>query len=191
MIRTRVGYAGGKSKDPTYHSLGDHTESIEIDYDPSKISYRKLVMMFWRGHNPAGISWSRQYRSILFFYNDEQKKIALETMREEEKRLGKKIRTDMVPASVFYRAEDYHQKYYLKQHPVLAAGFMDIYPEPGDFTDSTAVARVNAYIGGYGNADRLRAEIDSLGLSNEQQKYLLKRVDPSSLLQGPSCGFKE
>ena len=147
-------------------------------------------MIFLRGHNPAGYSWSRQYRSILFYHSKEQKRIALEAIDKEEKKLGTRIRSDIVPASDFYRAEDYHQKYYLKQCPVLAAGFVKIYSNPLAFTDSTAVARVNAYIGGYGSAERLMAEIDALGLSKEQQGYLLKKIEYPGLTAGPSCGFK-
>ena len=64
MIRTRVGYAGGTKKNPAYHNLGDHTETIQIDYDPTKISFEKLLETFWDSHNPAQRSWSRQYMSV-------------------------------------------------------------------------------------------------------------------------------
>ena len=76
MIRTRVGYTGGNKENPTYRTLGDHTESIEVDYDPGIISYADLLKVFWRSHDPGSRSWSRQYIAAIFYHNEEQKKQA-------------------------------------------------------------------------------------------------------------------
>ena len=78
-MRTRVGYAGGEKKNPTYHSLGDHTETIQIDYDPKQISYAKLLEVFWRSHDPLSRSCSRQHKAAVFYHNEEQKRLATET----------------------------------------------------------------------------------------------------------------
>ena len=75
IIRTRVGYSGGSKKNPTYYDLGGHTETIQIDYDPKKITYEELLDIFWESHEPT-LSLSSQYASIIFFHNEEQKKIA-------------------------------------------------------------------------------------------------------------------
>ena len=69
---------------PTYHSLGDHSESIEIDYDPTMVSYRDLLKIFWEGHDPAARSWSTQYKAAVFYHNDEQKRLAEETRERIE-----------------------------------------------------------------------------------------------------------
>src|SRR6056297_3828024 len=65
VIRTRVGYAGGSTEGPTYKMIGDHTETIEIDYDPAVISYRELLEIFFDSHNPYSQSYSRQYASLI------------------------------------------------------------------------------------------------------------------------------
>lgn len=167
-----MGYCGGTTKDPTYHTIGDHTETTEIDFDPAKTSYAKLLDVFWAGHNPCASSWSRQYMSAVFYHNDAQKKLAFETKEREEKKRGKKIETALLSFNRFYLAEDYHQKYELRGTRELMREFDLMYPDAGDFANSTAAARVNGYLAGHGGASQLKEEIDSLGLSPEGKKRL-------------------
>jgi peptide-methionine (S)-S-oxide reductase len=176
VVRTRVGYAGGTQKDPTYYNLGDHTETIQIDYDPTKISYEELLAIFWDSHNPAQPPFSRQYKSIIFYHNDEQKKLALETKARVEAELNASVLTEIIPAGEFYLAEAYHQKYYLQGVPQFKQEFSAIYPDTDDFIASTAAARVNGYLGGNGTLASLQAEIDSFGLSSESKQKLLDIV---------------
>lgn len=138
---------------------------MQIDFDPTQISYSELLDAFWHGHSPYNQAWSQQYMSIIFYYNDEQKRLATESRDRLEAETGRKVYTEIVPATDFYLAEDYHQKYYLKNLHELAGEFRAIYPDIKDFTDSTATARVNGYIAGFGTPDAVREEIDSLGLS--------------------------
>jgi methionine-S-sulfoxide reductase len=180
VIRTRVGYSGGTKKNPTYHDLGDHSETIQIDFDPSLVSYEHLLDVFWKAHDATSRSWSRQYRAALFFHNEEQKRLALESRDREAARINGKIRTEILPAFEFYLAEDYHQKYYLRQDFVLGNEFRMMFPSEKDLVNSTAAARVNGYIGGYGNRATLKEELDQLGLSEAGRKRLLDRVPPSS-----------
>jgi peptide-methionine (S)-S-oxide reductase len=156
VIRTRVGYAGGTKDNPTYHNLGNHTETIQIDYDPEKISYEKLLEVFWDSHHPTSKPWSRQYMSIIFYHDEEQRRLALESKESEEVRLGSKIFTEIIPFSNFYLAEDYHQKYYLQGVKELKRDFRAVYADTADFVNSTAAARVNGYVGGYGSVEMLR-----------------------------------
>jgi len=174
VIRTRVGYAGGTKENPTYYSLGDHSETIQIDYDPTQISYKQLLDVFWASHNPIYKPWSRQYMSIIFYHNEEQKRLAIETKESEEARLGRDIFTDIVPFSKFYLAEDYHQKYYLRRESALMEEFNAIYPATEDFIASTAAARVNGYVGGYGILATLEEEPSIFGLSEAGIKRLLE-----------------
>lgn len=171
MIRTRVGYSGGAHPDPTYHDLGDHTETIQMDFDPDRITYKQLLEIFWASHNPCSSGGSVQYQSAIYYHDDRQKEAALETRDLQEARRGK-IHTLITAAGRFYRAEDYHQKYYLRQNRDLIREFTSIYPEAKGLTDSTAVARVNGYVGGNGTPEDLDAEMDQLGLSPEGSRRL-------------------
>jgi len=174
-VRTRVGYAGGTLKNPTYHNLGDHSESIQIDFDPTKLTYERLLDKFWHAHNPCRAEYSRQYRSAIFYHNDEQKKLALETMHREEATRGK-IATAIVPATEFYLAEDYHQKYAIRCSSELSAEFNAMYPKLNDFVNSTAAARVNGYLNGSGSRAQFEAEAPELGLSTKAVEILRRRM---------------
>ncbi len=173
VIRTRVGYAGGKKKDPTYRSIGDHAETIQIDYDPGQITYKDLLLVFWQSHDPTYKSWSRQYMSAIFYHNDEQKRLALETKAFEESQRNKKIQTEIAQFSQFYLAEDYHQKYELRRHNGLMREFKAMYSRDIDFVNSTAAARVNGYVGGFGKSEDIMAIIENLGLSPAGREQLL------------------
>ena len=179
MIRTRVGYSGGIKRNPTYHDLGDHSETVQIDFDPARVSYEQLLDVFWKAHDPASRSWSRQYRAALFFHNEEQKRSAEESRGREAARIRGKIQTEILPAGEFYLAEDYHQKYYLRQDSVLSIEFRQMFPSEMDFVNSTAAARVNGYIGGYGTEVGLQEELDRFGLSEEGRKKLLASASVS------------
>jgi len=176
VIRTRVGYSGGTSPKPTYHRLGDHSETIQIDYDPKVISYQDLLEVFWRSHNPAGQSWSRQYMTAVFYHHEEQKRLAEETRDQAARRLGQKIKTQILPLTGFHWAEDYHQKYYLRMVSDLAGELLAVYPNSNDFVSSTAAARLNGYVSGCGSPAQLEGEIDGLGLSERSQKRLRSMV---------------
>ncbi len=173
MIRTRVGYSGGRKKDPTYRSIGDHSETIQIDYDPTRLSYKDLLFVFWQSHDPTHKPWSRQYMSAIFYQNDEQRKLALETKAFEENQRNRKIYTEIVPYGKFYLAEDYHQKYELRRHGDLMKELKAMYPRDIDFVNSTAAARINGYIGGHGKPEDFEAAIENLGLSAAGRERLL------------------
>jgi peptide-methionine (S)-S-oxide reductase len=176
VVRTRVGYAGGTTQTPTYYNLGDHTESVQIDYDPTQISYEQILDIYWDSHDPTIDSASRQYRSIIFYHSSQQQGLATETKQREEIRLGRKIYTEIVPVSEFHLAEYYHQKHYLQQEPELMKELVAIYPNPMDFIDSTAAARINGYVGGHGTREALQEQLSSFGLSPLAGERLLEIV---------------
>jgi peptide-methionine (S)-S-oxide reductase len=176
VVRTRVGYAGGSKLDPTYYDLANHSETVQIDYDPTQISYEELLDVFWSSHTPTARPWSRQYASIIFYHNQEQKRLAEASRDREADRRGSPIYTEIIPFTEFYLAEAYHQKYRLQQAPDLLAELRAIYPADDEFVNSTAVARVNGYLGGHGTLTGLQAEIDDLGLSPAAQEKLLELV---------------
>ena len=123
VIATTVGYSGGSVKNPTYKNVCSgktgHTETVQVLYDPKKVSYERLLDVFWKIHNPTylnrqGLDIGTQYRSVIFYHNQKQKKLALSSLKKIQKKFKNKIVTDIVPAKTFYKAEEYHQKYYEK-----------------------------------------------------------------------------
>ena len=172
VVRTRVGYAGGTTDHPTYHDLGDHTECVQVDYDPAKITFDQILERIWTSHNPCVRTEYKQYRNAIFHATDVQRK-AIEASRErKESELGKPIKTVILPLTRFFLAEDYHQKYELRCTEGLIEEFKAIYPDAKDLCNSTAAARVNGYIAGKGTKAQLQAEIGQLGLSPEGRKRL-------------------
>jgi len=150
---------------PTYRNIGDHSETIQIDYDPVKISYQELLGIFWNTHSCTVQPVSRQYMSIIFYHDAQQHALALESKGHQEAILQNEVLTEIRPFSKFYFAEDYHQKYYLQGESQIFRDFRLIYPHFIDFINSTAVAKVNGYIGGYGSQETLEEQLSSFGLS--------------------------
>ena len=160
---------------PTYRNIGDHSETIQIDYDPTLVTYQQLLEVFWTGNNPRTPPISRQYASIIFYHDETQRRAAQESIDDKTAAQGE-LWIDLLPADTFYWAEDYHQKYQLRGRRDLAAELTRIYPDPRDFANSTAAARINGYLGGHGSLQQLQTEIDSLGLSENAQQELLRLV---------------
>jgi len=156
--------------------MGDHTETLQIDYDPSIISYNEILQVFWDNHNPAARSWSRQYMAIVFFHDEDQEKAAKHSKKIVEQALGTQVYTEIQPYTNFYLAEDYHQKYYLQNMPRLAREIKAYYPDISDLTNSTLAARLNGIAGGYGDASLLEQELDSYGLTPQGQDIIKEIV---------------
>jgi peptide-methionine (S)-S-oxide reductase len=117
------GYAGGQKEDPTYEEVctktTGHAEVVQIEYDPKTISYEKLLETFWEVHDPTtpnrqGNDVGPQYRSIILYHDDTQKKVAEKSKAEAQESLTRPIVTEIVPLKKFYQAEGYHQDYFRK-----------------------------------------------------------------------------
>jgi peptide-methionine (S)-S-oxide reductase len=175
-----VGYSGGAKKHPTYRSLGDHTETVEVDYDPTKISYEDLLKVFWASHHPGSAAWSRQYMNAIFYHNDEQKRLAEESKAQIAAQTGRPVQTAILPFTGFTLAEDYHQKYYLRQAAGLLRELSRYYPDEHDLVNSRAAARLNAYVAGYGTPAQLKEELPELGLSAAAGQHLLASLATKS-----------
>ena len=124
--RTTVGYSGGTLENPGYRDVCSgrtgHAEAIEIEYDPMEVSYAELLQVFWENHDPTtlnrqGPDVGTQYRSVIFYHNEEQKLAAIRSKEElaSSGRYRNPIVTEIVPAAQFYRAEEYHQQYLEKR----------------------------------------------------------------------------
>jgi len=126
VVSTMVGYMGGSTADPTYGDVctgnTGHAETVQVTFDPSRISFGKLLETFWNKHDPTtpnrqGPDIGEQYRSIIFYHSEEQKNLAIES-KEKLEASGKyknPIVTEIIPAPKFYAAEDYHQQYLEKR----------------------------------------------------------------------------
>jgi peptide-methionine (S)-S-oxide reductase len=123
VIATISGYSGGKTANPTYEQVSagstGHIEVVKVEYDPAKVSYEKLLDIFWRNIDPFDADGQfcdkgSQYRSAIFFGNDKEKELAEASKKQIAEKLGQAVVTDILSASEFYPAEDYHQDYYEK-----------------------------------------------------------------------------
>jgi peptide-methionine (S)-S-oxide reductase len=126
VVDTTVGYAGGTTENPNYELVctgrTGHAETVEVEYDPSQVSYQDLLDTFWKAHDPTqlnrqGPDIGTQYRSAIFFHNAEQETAAKASLAELEQsgRYPRQLVTEITPASDFYQAEDYHQQYFAKR----------------------------------------------------------------------------
>jgi len=121
VISTTSGYTDGHQKNPTYKQVSaggsGHTEAIEIVFDPAKVSYEKLLEVFWLNIDPVNAKgqfcdFGTQYRTGIYYLNDEQQKLAVASLKSIKSKLNKPVATELKAASKFYPAEDYHQNYY-------------------------------------------------------------------------------
>jgi len=126
VVDAAVGYEGGHTENPTYKDVctdrTGHAEVVEVEYDPSKVSYEQLLNVFWNEHDPTqvnrqGPDFGTQYRTVIFYHTPEQERIARASKEALQKsgKFSRPIATEIVPAQTFYRAEDYHQQYLAKR----------------------------------------------------------------------------
>jgi peptide-methionine (S)-S-oxide reductase len=130
VISTRVGYTGGEAPAPTYGQVCSgatgHAETLEVEFDPEQVSYEQLLDLFWEVHDPTqlnrqGPDVGTQYRSAIFFYSPEQEATAIASKEAVGPRYRKQVMTEIVPASEFWAAEDYHQRYMEKRRAAVFA----------------------------------------------------------------------
>ncbi|XP_035721564.1 peptide methionine sulfoxide reductase-like isoform X1 [Vespa mandarinia] len=173
VIRTCVGYSGGTKETPTYKNIGDHTEVIDIEFDPDVVSYAQLLSMFWNNHEYSLITKiKRQYMSLILYHDEEQKMIAEKSKDHEQRERGETFVTEIKPFEKFYPAEDYHQKYRLQNHPWLieTTGLTT-----GEILrTSPLAAKLNGYIAGVGSLEQLEKDLPNFGLSDKAAQYIKK-----------------
>ncbi len=125
VTSTQVGYIGGQLPNPTYEEVctakTGHAEAVQVEYNPDEITFKALLDIFWKNHNPTtmnrqGPDVGIQYRSAIFYHDEQQKEIAEKSKQslDESGTYGTPIVTEIIPAPIFYKAEEYHQKYFKK-----------------------------------------------------------------------------
>ncbi|XP_063969038.1 peptide methionine sulfoxide reductase MsrA-like [Lytechinus pictus] len=170
VVRVKAGYTGGKLEDPNYRRLGDHTEAVEIEFDPTKTSYRELLRVFYQDHDATEL-YKTQYMSAIFYHDEVQRHQAEASLQAEQKRRGEALEvvTKILPAGKFYPAEDYHQKYFLRQQHALVAS-LDL--KDADFLSSSRTSRLLGYMSGPGTLEAFNAEVENLALSSSQADFM-------------------
>ena len=159
VVRTRVGYAGGTKPDPSYYALGDHTEVVQVEYDPDALSYEDLLDVFWE-HHAWTTAGKRQYRGVVLAHDDDQRAAAEQSRDDLGARTGRAVETAVESLSRFHLAEDYHQKYELRTLPAVADELEDRYGDA--LVDSTVAARLNGFAAGHGSDEQRRDLLASL-----------------------------
>jgi len=182
VLRTKVGYTGGRKVNPTYHSLGDHTETMQVDFDPTQTNYTNLLQLFWENHDATSRN-KAQYMSAIFFHDEEQRELAEQTMLEHQKKVPRPITTKILPAETFYDAEDYHQKYLLRRHWKI---FQSLNLSDPQLITSHVATRLNGYINGHGQMADLLNEIGAWKL-NEKQEEMIRDAVANVRCVGGSC----
>jgi len=174
VVRTRVGYAGGTEPNPSYYSLGDHTEVVQVEYDPDRLGYEELLDAFWSNHNPFSAARKRQYRGVVLAHDERQRDLAAASASALADRTGQSVETAIESIESFTLAEDYHQKYELRSTPVLGDELEELYgPE---LVDSTAAARLNGFVAGHGDADQREKLLADIALSPAALSELRRRL---------------
>ncbi|WP_247001133.1 peptide-methionine (S)-S-oxide reductase MsrA [Halosolutus gelatinilyticus] len=175
VVRTRVGYAGGTTPDPSYYSLGDHTEVVQVEYDPDALSYDDLLDVFWSNHAWSSPTHKRQYRSVVLAHDDDQFETARRRRTALEERAGTSAETAIEALDGFTLAEPYHQKYELRSTPVVGDELAALYGD--SFVDSAVVARLNGFVAGHGDPERHREWLARLDLPPNVVSELRRRID--------------
>lgn len=176
VIRTRTGYAGGTSNSPTYRQMGDHTETIQVEFDPVQISFEEIVREFWRSHYPNRDAYKgRQYISLIFWQSEAQRLSLEKLKKEKEQQLNEPVETEIRPFDGFTEAEERHQKYYLKRYPKALEQLAELYPEDSLLTRSTFAARLNGFVKGFGSRQQLLEEIGEWPIA-DKHRALLRQV---------------
>ena len=174
VVRTRVGYAGGTEPEPSYYSLGDHTEVVQVEYDPDTLDYADLLDVVWATHDPFSGAHKRQYRGVVLAHDDGQRTVAETSAAALADRTGQSVETTVESLDSFTLAEDYHQKYELRSTPVLGDELADIYGP--SLVDSTAAARLNGFVAGHGDPDQREALLSDIALSPAALSELERRL---------------
>ncbi|MBB6730639.1 peptide-methionine (S)-S-oxide reductase MsrA [Cohnella zeiphila] len=170
VIRTRVGYAGGTAPQPDYREMGDHSETVELDFDAERISYDRLLETFWGHHSPVNINGykGRQYQSLLLYRDANQEQAIRRIKSRIESDKGMLLETEVAPFRAFHLAEPRHQKYYLKRYPDAIAKLGALYPTEEELTNATLAARLNGLAKGFTSLERILDEIRDWPIGAEE-----------------------
>ncbi|HBJ2601661.1 TPA: peptide-methionine (S)-S-oxide reductase [Clostridium botulinum] len=177
VVKTYVGYTGGNTLFPTYNSIGDHLETLEVYYDSSKIAFENLLTIFEENHNYIVRPNLLQYYSAIFYNNENEKELCLDWKKNKKEELKTEVLTKISPIEKFYYAEFYHQKYYVQLEPVIMSNLRSKFSTGNDLISSPLYHKLNAYLASYGSLKELNKEIEDFNLSEDAKNRLLSIVE--------------
>lgn len=172
IVRTLVGYAGGTTPAPTYHDIGDHLETVRVEFDPDRLSYADLVDLFWAAHDPTRAPIKRQYVPALLPHTPRQEAVAEASLDAAREEFGASITTEVIPGDTFTRAEAYHQKYKLRRRDALMEAMCAVYPSEDAFARAPAATLLNGYVAGHRSPEHLDADLPGLALPEDAVRQL-------------------
>ncbi|NFB57340.1 peptide-methionine (S)-S-oxide reductase [Clostridium botulinum] len=172
VVKTYVGYTGGNTLFPTYNSIGDHLETLEVYYDSSKIAFENLLTIFEKNHNYIVRPNLLQYYSAIFYNNENEKELCLDWKKNKKEELKTEVLTRISPIEEFY-----HQKYYVQLEPVIMSNLRSKFSTGNDLISSPLCHKLNAYLAGYGSLKELNKEIEDFNLSEDAKNRLLSIVE--------------
>ena len=178
VLRTRVGYSGGKSTSPSYKVLDLHTEVVEIDYDPDIISYGQLIDVFFSSHNETLRPYDQRVKSLIFYRSPEEYDIAkgkLDAIRDQTPE-EESVYTELKAFEVFYLAEPEHQNRSLKLETSLYGEVEQIFGSEDKIMLSILASKLNGYVYGYGTIENAQALLEVSGLSQASRDRLIEVI---------------
>ena len=175
VLRTRVGYSGGKSTNPSYKILDLHTEVVEIDYDPDAITYDELIDIFFESHNETLRPYDQRVKSLIFYRNDDEREIAKAKLDEVRARTpeNESVYTELKAFEVFYLAEPEHQNRSLKLEVSLYKELEQMFRSEDKILLSILVSKLNGYIYGYGDMEGALEVLEISGLSEASKARVI------------------
>ena len=163
VVKTRVGYAGGKEGQPTSKNTLDFTEVLQIQYDPELLSLDQILTQFFDQHNTTRAPYSIKYRSVLFYQNEEQKEKLSQKVKEMQRKNGV-IYTAVEPLEQFYEEVTRHQKYYFQRWKTVYQKWCELYRWEDSLVESTLAARLNGLSRGCGTLEEIQREFQDPSL---------------------------
>ena len=148
---------------------------MQVDFDPTQITFEQIVNLFWQSHNPIGTARNSQYKNAIWFADDLQLEVINSTTEPLVQRFEKELTTEVLPLETFYNAEDYHQKYCLQRHQAIMKSFNSTYPDFQDFINSTAAARLNGFSARQGSMALYESEKSQYGFELSQLADIVTR----------------
>ncbi len=157
--------------------MGDHTETLQVDFDSDLISLEQLLDTFWRNHTPRKDGYGgHQYMSLLLFHNSKQNKIIDQVKVKWEAKTNQRLETEIKPFEQFTLAEDKHQKYYFKRSKKAYEMILQLFSTHEDFVNSTIAARLNGFVREFGTLHDLKNEINEWRLDEKDRLLLIETI---------------
>lgn len=167
-MRTRTGYAGGRSTNPNYQDVGFHSEVIEVDYDPSLITYEALVSHFFESHNATSKPYYQRIKSLVFYRDEAEKEIAQKIIEQQKQiavQKGLLVYTELKPYEVLYLAEPEHQLKALKAEVSLHSELLEMFGNESNLQNSILGSKLNGFLYGFGSHSEIESILSQSGLS--------------------------